>query len=62
MSLSSSELDRPVTQIARRISAGKYVVLADLRQEAADVSTATVDVSSRAVGTRACHGIRRSDS
>jgi NAD(P)-dependent dehydrogenase (short-subunit alcohol dehydrogenase family) len=45
--------------IARRISAGKHVVLADLRQEAADaaakvlsdagfeVSTAIVDVSSR---------------
>lgn len=45
--------------IARRISAGKHVLLADLRQEAADgaakvlsdagfeVSTATVDVSSR---------------
>ena len=46
--------------IARRVSAGKQVLLADLRQEAADaaaktlsdagfnVSTATVDVSSRA--------------
>jgi NAD(P)-dependent dehydrogenase (short-subunit alcohol dehydrogenase family) len=46
--------------IARRVSAGKHVLLADLRQEAADaaaktladagftVSTATVDVSSRA--------------
>jgi NAD(P)-dependent dehydrogenase (short-subunit alcohol dehydrogenase family) len=45
--------------IARRVSAGKYIVLADLRQENADaaaktlnnagfsVSTATVDVSSR---------------
>ncbi|RUN78325.1 SDR family oxidoreductase [Sphingomonas sp. TF3] len=45
--------------IARRVSAGKHVLLADLRQEAADaaakvlsdagfaVSTATVDVSSR---------------
>jgi NAD(P)-dependent dehydrogenase (short-subunit alcohol dehydrogenase family) len=45
--------------IARRISAGKHVLLADLRQEAAEgaakvlsdagfeVSTATVDVSSR---------------
>lgn len=45
--------------IARRIGAGKHVLLADLRQEAADgaakvlsdagfeVSTATVDVSSR---------------
>ena len=45
--------------IARRVSAGKHVVLADLRQENADaaanvlrdagfeVSTATVDVSSR---------------
>lgn len=46
--------------IARRVSAGKHIVLADLRQENADttaktlhdagfnVSTATVDVSSRA--------------
>jgi NAD(P)-dependent dehydrogenase (short-subunit alcohol dehydrogenase family) len=46
--------------IARRVSAGKHVLLADLRQENADtaakilgeagfnVSTATVDVSSRA--------------
>ena len=46
--------------IARRVSAGKHVVLADLRQENADaaaqvlsdagfeVSTATVDVSARA--------------
>jgi NAD(P)-dependent dehydrogenase (short-subunit alcohol dehydrogenase family) len=46
--------------IARRVSAGKHVLLADIRQENAeaaakvlfdagfDVSTATVDVSSRA--------------
>jgi NAD(P)-dependent dehydrogenase (short-subunit alcohol dehydrogenase family) len=46
--------------VARRVSAGKHVLLADLRQENADaaaktladagfdVSTATVDVSSRA--------------
>ena len=46
--------------IARRVSAGKHVLLADLRQESADaaakvlkdagfsVSTATVDVSKRA--------------
>src|SRR5271169_3579936 len=46
--------------IARRVSAGKHILLADLRQESADaaaktlsdagfdVSTATVDVSSRA--------------
>jgi saccharopine dehydrogenase-like NADP-dependent oxidoreductase len=47
--------------IARRVSAGKHVLLADLRQENAEVAaktlseagfnvtTATVDVSSRAV-------------
>ncbi len=59
--------------IARRISAGKHVLLADLKQENADaaanvlndagfeVSTATVDVSSRAsvhalVQTAVAHG------
>ncbi|SMF90167.1 Enoyl-(Acyl carrier protein) reductase [Azospirillum oryzae] len=59
--------------IARRVSAGKHVLLADLRQENADaaaktlseagfnVSTATVDVSSRAsvqslVKTATAHG------
>ena len=52
--------------IARRVSAGKHVLLADLKQQNADaaaevlaaagfeVSTAVVDVSSRRVG--ACAG------
>ena len=51
--------------IARRVSAGKHIVLADLRQENADtaaktlsdagfsVSTTKVDVSSRRFGSRA---------
>ena len=54
--------------IARRVSAGKHVLLADLRQQNADaaakvlndagfeVSTATVDVSSREFGPRARPG------
>ena len=52
--------------IARRVSAGKHVLLADLRQEHADaaaktlseagfeVTTTTVDVSARALGRGAC--------
>jgi NAD(P)-dependent dehydrogenase (short-subunit alcohol dehydrogenase family) len=58
MSSLSSDLDRSARQ-SRRVSAGEHVLLADLRQENADaaaevlsnagfdVSTATVDVSSR---------------
>ena len=58
--------------IARRVSAGKHILLADLRQQNAnvaakvlsdagfDVSTATVDVSSRPPCTRLLRRLRLS--